>query len=147
MALQDGMVLKLQADPTYSSLIGAQSTVPVGAVKATVGTALGTVYPCVVYHQGTILDLVDVHGSTGNRTARVQFDAYSAKSYTEAKAVAKAIRGVFQNLNNITLPDTNSTFVHSFFITMESDETLVPEGVLTVEYRVMVEIEVNYFES
>ena len=65
MALQDGMVLQLQADPIYSSLVSGLSTVPVGAVNK-------QVYPLVIYHQGTILDLADVHGSTGNRTARVQ---------------------------------------------------------------------------
>lgn len=140
MALQDGMVLTLQADPTYSSLVNSTSTVPVGAVK-------NLTYPIVVYHQGTIVDLLDVNGSTGNRTARVQFDAYSAKSYTEAKSIAKAIRNVFQNLNNVRLPDSDSTLVQAFYITQESDLTMVPQGVLTVEYRIMVEVEVLYVES
>jgi hypothetical protein len=139
MALQDGMVLLLQQDRTYSSLVNPLSTVPVGAVNK-------QVYPVVVYHQGTQYDLLDVNGSTGNRTARVQFDAYSAKSYTEAKAIAKAIRGVFSNLNNTVLPDASSTFVQCFYVSQEADMTMIPQGVLTVEYRVMVEIEVMYFE-
>lgn len=138
--LQDGMVLKLQADTTYNSLVAALSTVPVGAVNK-------QAYPLVVYHQGTVLDLLDVNGATGYRTARVQFDAYSAKSYTEAKAIIKAIRGVFKNLNNVTLPDTDSTFVQGFWITQESDLTMIPQGQITVEYRIMVEITVNYLES
>jgi hypothetical protein len=140
MALQDGMVLLLQANSTYNSLVATLSTVPVGAVNK-------QVYPIVVYHQGTVIDLNDFDGSTGNRTARVQFDAYSAKSYTEAKAIIKAIRGVFQNLNNATLPDTDETFVQACYITMESDLTMIPQGVQNVEYRVMVEIEVAYLES
>jgi hypothetical protein len=140
MALQDGMVLKLQADTTYQSLVATLSTVPVGAVNK-------QVYPLVVYHQGTIVDLLDVNGSTGNRTARVQFDVYSALSYTEAKAVAKAIRNVFKNLNNVTLSDADSTFVQSFYITQESDLTMIPQGTLTIEYRVMVEVEATYLES
>jgi len=142
MALQDGMLLLLQNDATYSGLVDALSTVPVGAVKQK-----GQAYPIVVYHQGTILDELDTNGSTGFRTARVQFDAYSAKNYTEAKAIAKAIRDVFKNLNNTTLPDTDSTFVSAFWITMESDMTVVPQGALTVEYRVMVEVTANYLES
>jgi Protein of unknown function (DUF3168) len=138
--LQDGMVLTLQANSAYNSLVNVTSTVPVGAVK-------GLTYPIVVYHQGTIVDLLDTNGSTGNRTARVQFDVYSAKSYTEAKSVAKAIRGVFNNLNNVVLPDTDETFVQAFYITQESDLTMVPQGTLTVEYRVMVEVEALYVES
>jgi hypothetical protein len=59
MALQDGMVLALQADATYNSLVNMTSTVPVGAVNK-------QVYPLVVYHQGTVLDLMDVNGSTGS---------------------------------------------------------------------------------
>jgi hypothetical protein len=140
MALQDGMVLALQANSTYKALVSTNSTVPVGAVK-------NVSYPMVVYHQGTIQDLITTAGSTGNRTARVQFDAYSAKSYTEAKAIAKAIRGVFQNLNNVTLTDSSSTFVQAFFVTQESDLTFIAQGQLTVEFRVMVEIEVLYKES
>ena len=140
MALQDGMVLKLQADATYSSLVASASTVPVGAIK-------NVSYPIVVYHQGTILDLPDTHGSTGTRTARVQFDAYSAKSYTEAKAIIKSIRNVFQHYQNSTLPDASATFVQACFISNESDLTMIPQGVLTVEYRVMVEVEVTYVES
>jgi uncharacterized protein DUF3168 len=138
--LQDGMVLALQANSTYNSLVATNGTVPVGAVK-------NVSYPMVVYHQGTVVDLLDVNGSTGNRTARVQFDAYSAKSYTEAKAIAKAIRGVFQNLNNVTLSDSSSTFVQAFYITQESDLTMIPQGALTIEYRVMVEITALYKES
>jgi hypothetical protein len=137
--LADGMLLLLQADSTYNSLVDTLSTVPVGAVNK-------QVYPLVVYHQSTVLDLLDVNGSTGNRTARVQFDAYSAKSYTEAKTIAKAIRGVFQNLNNVTLPDTSATFVQAFLITQESDMTVIPQGMLTIDYRVMVEIECLYVE-
>jgi formylmethanofuran dehydrogenase subunit A len=140
MALQDGMVLALQANTAYNTLVATNSTVPVGAVK-------NVSYPMVVYHQGTIQDLADTKGSTGYRTARVQFDAYSAKSYTEAKAIAKAIRGVFQNNNNVTLTDSSSTFVQSFFVTQESDLTMIPQGALTVEYRVMVEITASYKES
>jgi hypothetical protein len=140
MALQDGMVLLLQNNSTYNSLVAPLSTMPVGAVNK-------QVYPIVVYHQGTVIDLLDVNGSTGNRTARVQFDAYSAKSYTEAKAIIKTIRQVFQNLNNTTLPDADATFVQGCYITMESDLTMIPQGVQNVEYRVMVEIEVAYLES
>lgn len=140
MSLQEGMVLKLQADSTYSSLVDTLSTVPVGAVK-------NKVYPLVVYHQGTVLDELDVNGSTGWRTARVQFDSYSAVSYTEAKAIAKAIRNVFKNLNNTTLPDADATFVSAFWITMEGDLTMIPQGAVTVEYRAMVEITANYKES
>ena len=140
MSLQEGMVLKLQADSTYSSLVDTLSTVPVGAVK-------NKVYPLVVYHQGTVLDELDVNGSTGWRTARVQFDSYSAVSYTEAKAIAKAIRNVFQNYQNSALPDSSSTFVQACLIQNETDLTMIPQGALTVEYRVMVEVEVSYIES
>jgi hypothetical protein len=134
------MVLKLQADATYSSLVNTLSTVPVGAMNT-------QVYPIVVYHQGTVIDLNDFDGATGNRTARVQFDAYSALSYDESKAVVKAIRDVFKNLNNVTLSDADATFVQQFQITQESDMTMVPQGKTKLEYRVMVEVTANYIES
>jgi hypothetical protein len=140
MALQDGMVLALQANATYNSLVSSVSTVPVGVVNK-------QTYPLVVYHQGTIQDLLDMNGSTGQRTARVQFDCYSTQSYTQAKAVAKAIRDVFKNLNNVTLTDADSTFCQAFYVTQEADMTMVPEGINQIDYRVMVEIEAIYIEQ
>jgi hypothetical protein len=138
--LSDGIVLTLQDDATYSSLVAAKSTVPVGMVK-------NVVYPLVVYHLHDVTDVLDFNGSTGNRRAMVQLDCYSAKSMLEARTVSKAVREVFQNFNNVTLPDADATFVQAVYITNESDQTMIPQGIQTVEYRILVELEVFYLES
>lgn len=135
MAVQDGIITLLKADPTLSALTTA--IVPVGMVK-------GISSPCIVYHIGTQLDTLDTSGSTGYRVARFQFDAYSASSYTEAKSVAKAIRGVLQNYRNSALSD--GTFVQACAIDMESDLPFVAQSVQSIEFRTMVQVSVFYKE-
>jgi hypothetical protein len=132
------MRLQLLADPTFSALTA--SVVPVGNIK-------GIVSPFVVYHIGTQLDTADVGGSTGYRTARVQYDCYSSLSYAEAKAVAKAVRGVWEHFQSATLPDADTTFVQGCLISQESDLSEIPTGSSSVEYRVMVEVTALYQES
>lgn len=135
--ITDGVVILMKADPTLSAL--TTEIVPVGIIK-------GVKSPCIVYHVGTNLDTIDMQGSTGYRMARFQFDCYSGSSYTEAKTVAKAVRGVFQNFNNTTLADSNSTFVQAALISQESDMPFVAQGNQAIEFRVMVEVSVFYKE-
>jgi hypothetical protein len=135
--IQEGINQLLKADPTLSAL--TTQIVPVGVVK-------GVTSPYIVYHIGTALDTLDTQGSTGYRLARFQFDAYSTLSYAEAKAVVKAIRGVLQNFQNTALSDSDSTFVQGCLIDMESDMPFVPQGVASIEYRVMVQVSVFYKE-
>ena len=140
MGITSGIVQYLLANSAVVAALGTSpntSIVPVGLVK-------GIISPYIVYHIGTTLDTNDALGATGYRLARVQFDCYSTLSYTEAKALAKAVRGVFQNLQNTTLSD--GTFVQGCLISQESDMPWVPEGISTVEYRVMVEVTVFYRE-
>jgi uncharacterized protein DUF3168 len=133
--IQDGIITLLKADPTLSALTTA--IVPVGMVK-------GITSPCIVYHIGTTHDTIDTTGSTAFRQARFQFDAYSAASYKEAKSVAYALRHVLQNYQNSTLAD--GTFLLACMIDMESDMPFVPQGVQTIEFRVMVQVSVFYKE-
>jgi hypothetical protein len=136
--IQDGITILLKANAGVSAL--TTSIIPVGVSQ-------GTVSPCIVYHIGTELDTVDVKGSTGYRCARFQFDCYSAKSYTEAKAVARAVRLALQNLQNTPLTDADTTFVQGCMVDMESDMPFVPEGLDSIEYRVMVQVSVWFLES
>jgi hypothetical protein len=139
MGIQEGIVMLLNADTTVSGLVGANSIIPVGVV-------MGVKSPLIVYHIGTALDTLDTEGSTGYRTARFQFDCYSTLSYTEVKAVAKAVRHALQNFKNEILADADGTFVQGCLIDFESDMPFVSTGIKTIEYRVMVQISVFYLE-
>jgi len=136
--ITDGIVQLLLADPTLSGMTSC--IVPVGKVK-------GVKSPGIVYHIGTTLDTKDAQGSTGYRLARFQFDSYSSLSYTEAKALARAVRGVLENFRGETLSDPDSTFVQGCLVDFETDMPFVPEGLVTIEYRVMVQVSVWYKES
>lgn len=112
---------------------------PIGQVK-------GIISPAIVYHVGTALDTKDTQGSTGFRLARFQFDVYSQKSYTEAKTVAKALRGVLQHFKNTTLTDSDNTFVQGCLIDFESDGTFVATGTKDIEYRTLIQVSIWYKE-
>ena len=136
--ITEGIVIKLKADTTLAAL--TTEIVPVGIVK-------GLKSPCIVYHVGTNPDLNDAQGATGYRLARFQFDCYSGSNYTEAKKVAKALRGALGTFKDTTLTDADSTFVQGCLIDFESDMPFVPTATKTIEFRTMVQVSVWYKES
>lgn len=134
--ITDGIVALLKADATLSALTTR---------LAPVGAANGLKSPFVIYHIGTATPQYDSQGDSGYQCARFQFDCYSGTSYTEARTVAVALRNVLKNVKNTTLSDANSTFVQAMFADPPVDLTFVPQGgTQSIEYRVMVQVEVHF---
>ena len=136
--ITDGIVGYLKSNEALSAIMTA--IVPVGMVK-------GIKSPCVVYHIGTAVGQFTTSGATPWQIARFQFDAYSATSYTEARAVAVALRNALKTLINVTLADTDETYVYGVFPDPPVDMPYEAQGIQNVEYRVMVQCEVHFLES
>jgi hypothetical protein len=136
--ITDGIVQYLLANPTVSGM--TKTIQPSAAIKIKVS-------PHIVYKLGPTLDTLDTEGSTGQRLARFVFDCVSGSSYTEAKALAQAVRKALDKVAYITLNDADHTQLQSSLVDFEFDNSIVPTGQINADYRVTVQISIGYIES
>src|SRR5271154_6011915 len=115
--ITDGIVQLLLADPGVSAM--TKTIQPSGAIKIKVS-------PHIVYKLGPTTDTLDTTGSTGQRLARFVFDCISGSSYTEAKALAQAVRKALDHVAYITLPDKDATQLQSSLVDFEIDSPITP---------------------
>ena len=133
-----GIVSLLNSNTGLTNLIGSNSIVPVGQVK-------GVSSPFVVYHISSGDPTYSAKGDTELQMIRFQFDCYSSKNHLEAWNVAVALRTAIKNTINQTL--TDGTFVYACVASPPVDLTMVAEGTASIDFRVMVEVEVHFLTS
>jgi hypothetical protein len=136
--ITDGIVQFLLANPTVSGM--TKTITPSAGIKVKVS-------PYIVYKLGPTVDTLDTFGSTGQRLARFVFDCVSGSNYTEAKALAQAVRKALDKVAYITLPDADATQLQSSLVDFEFDSSIVPTGQINADWRVTVQISIGYIES
>lgn len=134
-----GIVSLLNANSPLTTLLGnTTSIVPVGQSK-------GVSSPFVIYHISSGVPTYSAKGDTGLQMVRFQFDCYSSKNHLEAWNVAVALRTAIKNVINQTLSD--GTFVYACVASPPVDLTMVAQGTTSIDFRVMVEVEVTFLTA
>lgn len=132
-----GIVSLLNSNATLSNLIGANAIIPVGTAKSVSD-------PYVIYHISSSEPTYTASGATALECTRFQFDCYSSVHLT-AYNVAVALQNAIKNTINTTL--TDGTTVYGCVAYPPVDLTMVAQGNKSIEFRVMVEVEVYYLNS